>query len=83
MTLVVNYALKALERIAPLRLAEKWDNVGRSVSSIQSQALTPSATGRTLARYSARPIGFFVVFLMDSESPVLRPHANRILLTIE
>lgn len=26
--LVVKYALKAMERIAPLRLAEKWDNVG-------------------------------------------------------
>lgn len=25
---VVKYALKAMERIAPLRLAEKWDNVG-------------------------------------------------------
>ncbi|KAH0825971.1 GTP cyclohydrolase 1 type 2/Nif3 [Lanmaoa asiatica] len=48
MTPVVKYALKALERIAPLRLAAKWDNVGLLL-----------------------------------ESPVLRPNANRILLTID
>ncbi|KAG8219192.1 GTP cyclohydrolase 1 type 2/Nif3 [Butyriboletus roseoflavus] len=46
--LIVKYVLKAMERIAPLRLAEKWDNVGLLL-----------------------------------ESPVLRPNANRVLLTID
>ena len=32
--LVVKYALKAMERIAPLRLAEKWDNVGLSILNL-------------------------------------------------
>ncbi|KAG6380545.1 GTP cyclohydrolase 1 type 2/Nif3 [Boletus reticuloceps] len=59
--LVQRYVLKAMERIAPLRLAEKWDNVGRFDIFMQCVAQTPTAT----------------------ESPVLRPNANRVLLTID
>ncbi|KAI5998301.1 NGG1p interacting factor 3 [Pisolithus albus] len=45
---LVRYTLRAMEKVAPLRLAEKWDNVGLLL-----------------------------------ESPVARPEANRVLLTID
>ncbi|KAI6159337.1 NGG1p interacting factor 3 [Pisolithus thermaeus] len=45
---LARYTLRAMEKIAPLRLAEKWDNVGLLL-----------------------------------ESPVARPEANRVLLTID
>ncbi|KAF8838697.1 NGG1p interacting factor 3 [Paxillus ammoniavirescens] len=48
MSLVTRYAQKAMEKIAPLRLAEKWDNVGLLL-----------------------------------ETPVPRPNATRVLLTID
>ncbi|KAF9218550.1 NGG1p interacting factor 3 [Gyrodon lividus] len=48
MSLVTRYALKAMEKVAPLRLAEKWDNVGLLL-----------------------------------ETPVPRPDASRVLLTID
>lgn len=47
-SILARYTLRAMEKIAPLRLAEKWDNVGLLL-----------------------------------ESPVARPEANRVLLTID
>ncbi|KAF9235382.1 NGG1p interacting factor 3 [Melanogaster broomeanus] len=48
MSLVTRYTLKAMEKIAPLRLAEKWDNN-----------------------------------TVPAETPIPRPNANRVLLTID
>ncbi|KAF9786727.1 GTP cyclohydrolase 1 type 2/Nif3 [Thelephora terrestris] len=78
MTTPAQIISRAFERIAPLRLAEKWDNVG---------PVHPLLSGRTHPWYIHRsiltPSHLWLIPLNLTEAPISRQNANRILLTID
>ena len=76
---------KAMERIAPIRLAEKWDNVRLELSiwNINLLTLSPSQVGLLLGETSIFPLSAVVRLTTILESPVQKQGRKRIMLTIE
>jgi hypothetical protein len=69
-----------MERIAPLRLAEKWDNVSLRLDDLENQLMNASRLAFCWVRQAAFDI-WELTFAV--ESPVQKPGRNKILLTIE